>query len=112
MGAAWRHTVIAVVTEFGRTAHINGTNGTDHGTATIGVLAGGALKGGRVLADWPGLKEADLHQKRDLKSTIDVRAVLKAVLRDHLRVDDQALAATVFPDSDAARTIDGLLATG
>ena len=59
MGAAWRETVVAIVTEFGRTARINGTEGTDHGTGTVALLVGGALKGGRVIADWPGLKDAD-----------------------------------------------------
>src|SRR5262249_9028350 len=53
MGPAWRETAVVLVTEFGRTARINGTNGTDHGTATVVLLAGGALKGGRVIADWP-----------------------------------------------------------
>ena len=77
MGAAWRETVVAIITEFGRTARINGTDGTDHGTGTVALLAGGALKGGRVLADWPGLRDADLHEGRDLKPTTDLRAVLK-----------------------------------
>ena len=58
MGPAWHETVVALVTEFGRTARINGTDGTDHGTATVALLAGGALKGGRVIADWPGLKSS------------------------------------------------------
>jgi len=110
MGPVWRETVVAVVTEFGRTARINGTNGTDHGTATVALLVGGALKGGRVIADWPGLKLADLHEKRDLKATTDLRAVLKGVLRDHLRVDQRALGTRVFPDSDAVAPVDGLLA--
>jgi uncharacterized protein (DUF1501 family) len=100
-----------VVTEFGRTARINGSDGTDHGTGTIALLAGGAVRGGRVIADWPGLTEADLHQKRDLKPTTDLHAVLKGVLRDHLRVSDSALAATVFPDSAPAKAISGLIAT-
>jgi uncharacterized protein (DUF1501 family) len=99
----------ALVTEFGRTAQINGNDGTDHGTATAALFAGGALKGGRVLADWPGLKEGDLHDKRDLKPTTDLRAVLKGLLRDHLRVDERHLEATVFPDSAAARPAGGLL---
>lgn len=99
MGDAWRETVVAVVTEFGRTARINGTDGTDHGTGTVAFLAGGALRGGRVIADWPGLKLAQLHEGRDLKPTTDLRAVLKGVLRDHLRVDERVLASTVFPDS-------------
>jgi uncharacterized protein (DUF1501 family) len=110
MAAAWRETVVAVVTEFGRTARINGTDGTDHGTGTVAILAGGALKGGRVIADWPGLKDADLHEKRDLKPTTDLRAVLKGLLRDHLRADEAALAAKIFPDSSAAKPMAGLLA--
>jgi uncharacterized protein (DUF1501 family) len=111
MGPAWRDTVVAVVTEFGRTARINGTEGTDHGTATVAFLAGGAVKGGRVIADWPGLRDTDLYQNRDLKPTTDLRAVLKGVLRDHLRVPETALAATVFPESTAVRAAPGLVAS-
>jgi uncharacterized protein (DUF1501 family) len=109
MGPAWRETVVALVTEFGRTARINGTDGTDHGTATVALLAGGALKGGRVIADWPGLKPADLYEDRDLKPTTDLRAVLKGVLKDHLRVDDRALAETVFPGSKNVKPLAGLV---
>src|SRR5262245_51770 len=109
MGSAWQETVVVVITEFGRTARINGSNGTDHGTGTVALLVGGALKGGRVLADWPGLRSADLHEGRDLKPTIDLRAVLKGLLRDHLRVDDRALAESVFPDSTGLAATPGLL---
>jgi uncharacterized protein (DUF1501 family) len=109
MKDAWGETVVAVVTEFGRTARINGTDGTDHGTATVALLAGGALKGGRVVADWPGLKPAKLHEGRDLKATTDLRAVLKGLLRDHLRVEERALATTVFPDSAGVPPIGGLV---
>ena len=99
-----------MITEFGRTARINGTDGTDHGTGTVAFLAGGALKGGRVVADWPGLKEANLHERRDLKPTTDLRAVLKGLLKDHLRVDEGALASKVFPESSAVKPVAGLLA--
>ena len=109
MGAAWRETVVALATEFGRTARINGTAGTDHGTATIALLVGGALKGGRVIADWPGLRTSDLYQDRDLKPTTDLRAVLKGVLKDHLRADEHSLAQNVFPGSDGVKPIAGLL---
>ena len=109
MGEAWRETVVAVVTEFGRTARINGTNGTDHGTGTIALLAGGALKGGRVIADWPGLKNANLYEGRDLAATTDLRAVLKGLLKDHLRVTDQALAGSVFPGSADVKPMAGLV---
>jgi uncharacterized protein (DUF1501 family) len=110
MKEAWRETVVAVITEFGRTARINGTEGTDHGTATVALLVGGALKGGRVVADWPGLKPAKLHEGRDLRPTTDLRAVLKGVLKDHLRVEGTALATTVFPDSAGVKPMGGLLA--
>jgi uncharacterized protein (DUF1501 family) len=110
MGAAWGETVVAVVTEFGRTARINGTDGTDHGTATVALLAGGALKGGRVVADWPGLSDAALYQNRDLQPTTDVRAVMKGILADHLRSDDRALATVVFPGSGNVKPMHGLVA--
>jgi uncharacterized protein (DUF1501 family) len=110
MGVAWRETVVALATEFGRTARINGTEGTDHGTATVAILVGGALKGGRVIADWPGLKPVNLYQDRDLKPTTDLRAVLKGVLRDHLRAAEKASAQTVFPGSDAVKPLAGLVA--
>ena len=110
MGDAWRETVVVLVTEFGRTARINGSDGTDHGTATVALLAGGALKGGRVVADWPGLKEADLHERRDLRATTDLRSVLKGVLADHLRVEEPRLESDVFPDSGGAKPVLGLLA--
>jgi uncharacterized protein (DUF1501 family) len=110
MGEAWNETVVTLITEFGRTARINGNAGTDHGTATVVLLAGGALKGGRVIADWPGVKEADLYEKRDLKPTTDLRAVLKGLLRDHLRVDERALTADIFPGSDTIAPMAGLLA--
>jgi uncharacterized protein (DUF1501 family) len=109
MGPAWRETVVALVTEFGRTARINGTDGTDHGTATVALLVGGALKGGRVIADWPGLKPTDLYENRDLKPTTDLRAVLKGLLKDHLRADERALADNVFPGSATVMSMAGLV---
>jgi uncharacterized protein (DUF1501 family) len=109
MGEAWRETVVTVITEFGRTARINGTLGTDHGTGTVALLAGGALKGGRVIADWPGLKTEQLYEGRDLKPTTDLRAVLKGLLRDHLRVEERELAGSVFPDSADVAPIAGLV---
>jgi uncharacterized protein (DUF1501 family) len=110
MGSAWRDTVVVLATEFGRTARINGTDGTDHGTATVALLVGGALKGGRVIADWPGLKSADLYENRDLKPTADLRAVLKGLLKDHLRIDERVLAESVFPGSDGVTPMAGLVA--
>ncbi|MGB5904615.1 MAG: DUF1501 domain-containing protein, partial [Xanthobacteraceae bacterium] len=109
LGAHWRDTAIVVATEFGRTARINGTQGTDHGTGTVALLAGGAVKGGRVIADWPGLKTANLYQNRDLAPTTDLRAVLKGLLRDHLGISERVLAGSVFPDSAAVKPMQGLL---
>lgn len=109
MGDAWQQTVVTVITEFGRTARINGTDGTDHGTGTVAFLAGGALRGGRVVADWPGLKTAQLYEGRDLKPTTDLRAVLKGLLRDHLRAEERALASNVFPDSTDVTPTAGLV---
>ena len=107
----WRETVVVVATEFGRTARINGTEGTDHGTGTIALLAGGAVKGGRVISDWPGLKPANLYEGRDLAPTTDLRAVIKGVLHDHLGLADRVLAETVFPDSAPLKAMRGLVAS-
>ena len=109
MGPAWQETVVTVVTEFGRTARINGTAGTDHGTATVALLAGGAVKGGRVISDWPTLKPTSLYEARDLKPTTDLRAVIKGVLSDHLGIGERVLAEAVFPDSAATRPLKGLV---
>ena len=109
-GARWRDTVIVVATEFGRTARINGTQGTDHGTGTIALLAGGAVKGGRMIADWPGLKPVNLYQGRDLAPTTDLRAVMKGVLKDQFGIGDRVLAESVFPDSVGVKPMRGLVA--
>jgi uncharacterized protein (DUF1501 family) len=109
LGPVWRNTAVLVATEFGRTAAINGTRGTDHGTGAAAFLLGGAIAGGRVLADWPGLARPNLHENRDLKPTRDLRSVIKGVLRDHLGVPAAALDGAVFPDSAGVRPMDGLI---
>ena len=109
LGSIWRQTVIIVATEFGRTVRINGTVGTDHGTGTVAFLAGGALQGGRVIADWPGLREAQLYEKRDLMPTSDLRSVFKGVLADHLGVSKVALGERVFPGSLGTTPLKGLI---
>lgn len=109
LGSSWNDTAIVTITEFGRTARINGTVGTDHGTGTVVLLAGGAIKGGRVIADWPGLKPAQLHEGRDLAPTSDVRAVLKGVLADQFGLSAAVLGDAVFPDSSAVKPMRNLV---
>jgi uncharacterized protein (DUF1501 family) len=98
LGPAWQQTVVLVMTEFGRTARQNGTFGTDHGTGTVAFVLGGAVRGGRVLADWPGLGAGRLLEDRDLQPTTDLRAVAKGLLAQHLGLS-QASLALVFPGS-------------
>ncbi|HEX5421604.1 MAG TPA: DUF1501 domain-containing protein, partial [Gammaproteobacteria bacterium] len=109
MGAAWDRSVLAIVTEFGRTAAINGTGGTDHGTGGAMFLAGGAVRGGRVGGLWPGVARRELYQNRDLHATTDVRGVFKGVLARHLRVAESVLETKVFPDSNKVAPLENLV---
>lgn len=109
MGPAWANTVVIIATEFGRTVAPNGANGTDHGTGMAAFLAGGAVRGGRVLADWPGLARGALYEGRDLRPTTDLRGVFKGILADHLRVPNAALERDAFPDSGSVPGVQGLL---
>ncbi len=111
MAPVWRSTVVAIVTEFGRTVRINGSAGTDHGTATIALLIGGALNGGRVLADWPGLGASQLFEGRDLMPTMDLRGILKGILAEHVGVPLRAMADQVFPQSSTVAPVMGLVKT-
>ncbi|HTH97552.1 MAG TPA: DUF1501 domain-containing protein [Stellaceae bacterium] len=108
LGPAWRNTVVVTVTEFGRTAAPNGTDGTDHGTASATFLLGGAVKGG-VHGDFPGLAANALLENRDLRMASDLRGVMKGVLAEHLGVPRGHLDTVIFPDSAAIRPMDGLL---
>jgi uncharacterized protein (DUF1501 family) len=110
LGAHWRVTTVLVVTEFGRTVAVNGTRGTDHGTAGCAFVAGGAVAGGRVVADWPGLAARELHEGRDLRATADLRSLFKAVLHERFGVSEAALARSVFPGSDSVQPLEGLTA--
>ena len=109
LGPLWPQTAVLVVTEFGRTAAVNGTRGTDHGTGGCAFLVGGAVRGGQVIADWPSLSRTALLENRDLKPTLDLRSVFKAVLDEHMHVDADTLAKRVFPDSSGARPLQGLM---
>jgi uncharacterized protein (DUF1501 family) len=108
-GAAWAHSAVLILTEFGRTVRINGTAGTDHGTGGAAFLIGGAVRGGRVLADWPGLAPEQLHEGRDLRPTLDLRALLKGCLAEHLGLDRRRLDEVVFPDSAGVTPLGGLI---
>ncbi len=108
LGAAWARSAVLVITEFGRTAHVNGTAGTDHGTATVAFIVGGAVAGGRVGGTWPGLARAQLWEGRDLAPTADVRGLAKGLLVAHLGVPAAAMAA-IFPGAEAVAPAAGLL---
>jgi uncharacterized protein (DUF1501 family) len=110
LGPAWKHTAVLIVTEFGRTVVPNGSNGTDHGTAGAAFVAGGAVRGGRVIADWPGLGEGALHEGRDLRPTLDMRALFKAALLAQLSLGEAAIESNVFPGSAGVRPLQGLFA--
>jgi uncharacterized protein (DUF1501 family) len=109
LAGEWSNTVVLTVTEFGRTAAVNGTRGTDHGTASAALLTGGAVNGGRVIADWPGLASADLYEGRDLYPTGDIRSLFKGVLVQHLGLDSAFVDRSVFPDSRSADMLDDLV---
>jgi uncharacterized protein (DUF1501 family) len=104
-GDAWGRTVVVVASEFGREVAVNGTLGTDHGTGGAAFVLGGAVRGGRVVADWPGLAQGKRFEGRDLRTTTDLRAVLKGVLSDHLRVASRTLDGDVFPASENIRPL-------
>lgn len=108
LGSAWAQTVVLVMTEFGRTVHVNGTNGTDHGTAGVAFALGGAVAGGKVRATWPGLATPKLVEARDLAPTADLRALAKGMLSGHLGLGAMQLA-TIFPASGEAAPMTGLL---
>jgi uncharacterized protein (DUF1501 family) len=110
LGPEWNDTIVVSVTEFGRTARVNGTNGTDHGTASTALLMGGAIRRGGIVGDWPSLQQAKLFENRDTAPTVDMRALFKGVLADHLSLSRAALDGVVFPDSAGVAPLRGLVA--
>lgn len=102
MGDVWNDTLVLVATEFGRTARLNGTGGSDHGTAGAALVMGGAVKGGRVIADWPGLADKQLFENRDLAPTTALESVLAGTVAEHLRLDPAIAMARLFPDRSTA----------
>jgi uncharacterized protein (DUF1501 family) len=109
LGETWKKTAVVCVTEFGRTVRVNGGGGTDHGTAGLVILAGGAVKGGHIGGDWPGLAPAKLFENRDLAPTTDARSAFKGLLRDQLGWSAGDLESAVFPDSAVAKPSVGLV---
>jgi uncharacterized protein (DUF1501 family) len=109
LGADWANTLVLVATEFGRTAAPNGTGGTDHGTAALAMLLGGAVAGGRVVADWPGLGASSLHEGRDLRPTLALDTLIASAVSQHYRLDMPRTARTLFPNMTGVRALDGLI---
>jgi uncharacterized protein (DUF1501 family) len=110
MGPAWKGTAVVVATEFGRTARVNGTGGTDHGTASTALLLGGALKPGGIVGDWPTLADGRLFENRDTAPTLDMRALFKGLLVGQYGMDRRALDTAVFPDSAGVAPASGTIA--
>jgi uncharacterized protein (DUF1501 family) len=109
LGPVWAQTVVLVATEFGRTVAANGTGGTDHGTGAVAMLVGGAVQGGRVLADWPGLAPANLQDGRDLKPTMALDALVAGVCSESFGLDPERLQRVLFPSGAPAKTLTKLL---
>jgi len=109
LGPAWDKTTIVVATEFGRTAAVNGTEGTDHGTGTAAMVLGGAVRGGRVLADWPGLRAADLYEGRDLRPTTSLDAMIAGAASETFGLDPHRTMASLFPQTTQVKPLTGLI---
>ncbi|VVT04441.1 conserved hypothetical protein [Sphingomonas sp. EC-HK361] len=109
LGPLWSDTVVLVATEFGRTVAVNGTGGTDHGTGSSAMLFGGAVKGGRVVADWPGLAQAALYEGRDLKPTTNLDAFIGGAVAGHFGVEPARAMAALFPTGAKTAAVEGLV---
>ena len=111
LGPLWRDTMVLVATEFGRTVAVNGTNGTDHGTASAAMLFGGGVRGGRVLAEWPGLAAANLYEGRDLKPTTSLDGFIAGAAAAHFGIDPVRTTAALFPKAGPVKAVEGLVRT-
>ena len=109
MGDKWAKTIVLIATEFGRTIATNGTIGTDHGTGSVAYVLGGKVNGGRVIADWPGLANAQLYEGRDLKPTADLYGLIAGVLGEGFGIEPQLVARTLFPALPNTRALGGLV---
>jgi uncharacterized protein (DUF1501 family) len=110
LGPVWNKTTVLVATEFGRTAAVNGTGGTDHGTASAAMLVGGAVKGGRVISDWPGLSQAKLHEGRDLRPTLGLDTLVAGAAAESLKLDPGLVSRTLFREGISRPATSGLIA--
>lgn len=111
MGATWAQTVVLVATEFGRTVAANGTGGTDHGTAAAAMLIGGAVQGGRIVADWPGLSRGNLVEGRDLKPTLALGSVIASTCAEAFNLDAERTTQVLFPDAERYTPVPRMLRT-
>jgi uncharacterized protein (DUF1501 family) len=111
LGDVWQQTTVLIATEFGRTVAANGTGGTDHGTASAALLLGGAVNGGRVLADWPGLAKGDLYEERDLRPTLDLDSLIATTAAEVFGLEPQHVARSLFPESPRQRALRDLIKT-
>ncbi len=109
LGPLWRQTLVLVATEFGRTAAVNGTGGTDHGTGAATMLLGGAVRGGRIVTDWPGLAQGNLYEARDLRPTTELDALIGGAVAGHFAVDPGRVMPALFPTSARSRAVEGLI---
>jgi uncharacterized protein (DUF1501 family) len=109
LGPACATTTVLIATEFGRTAAVNGTGGTDHGTASVAMLVGGAVKGGRVVSDWPGLASANLYQARDLRPTCPLDALIAGAAAESLALDPERVGRGLFARALSDRPMTGLI---
>ncbi len=109
LGDVWKDTTVLVATEFGRTAAANGTGGTDHGTASAAMLVGGAVQGGQVLCDWPGLAAGQLYEGRDVAPTLDLDALIAMVAAESLGLDREKTMRTLFPGRPFNQKLAGLV---
>jgi uncharacterized protein (DUF1501 family) len=111
LGDTWQKTTLIVATEFGRTAATNGTGGTDHGTASAAMILGGDVKGGRVIADWPGLSQSNLYEGRDLKPTTNLNTLIASLAGGSFGLDSAQVAKILFPNTDNTKMLEGLIST-
>ena len=109
LGPLWANTLVVIATEFGRTVKVNGTQGTDHGTGSLAMLLGGAVNGGRVAGDWPGLADAQLYEARDLKPTTGLDILLNSAVASHFDLLPRQSAAKLFPDMRAGTAMQDLV---